>query len=71
MFFFNVYKFEQSTFSANSEDPDQTSLYVMSNLDLLCLYLSHKKDTRLLRVKSFVICHWYTGSGVVLDCIGS
>ena len=34
----------------NIEDPDQTTHYVVSDLDLHCLPMSHKKDARLLCV---------------------
>ena len=37
---------------ANSGDPDQTSLYVASDLGLYCLPMSHKKDARLIWVHS-------------------
>ena len=33
-----------------SEDPDQSPLSVASGLGMRCLSMSHKKDTRLIRV---------------------
>ena len=41
---------------ANSEDPDQTPHYAVSDLDLHCLPMSHKKDSRL-RIMDFVQVH--------------
>ena len=38
-------------FKANSEDPDQTPHYGVSDLDLHCLPMSHKKDARLKWVR--------------------
>ena len=43
-FFSNLY--------ANSEDPDQTPHYAVSDLGLHCLPLSHKKDIGLIWVKN-------------------
>ena len=37
---------------ANSEDPDQTSCFTMSDLGLHCLPMSHEKDAMLICVKS-------------------
>ena len=37
---------------ANSGDPDQTPHYVVSDLGLHCLPMSHKKDARLIWIKS-------------------
>ena len=37
---------------ANSGDPDDMSHSVASNLGLLCLAMSYKKETRILCVKA-------------------
>ena len=33
------------------KDPDKTPRFVASDLDLHCLFMSHKKDDRLIRVE--------------------
>ena len=40
---------------ANSGDPDQTPHFVVSDLGLHYLPMSHKKDARHIRVKSAII----------------
>ena len=45
---FSSSKFQLKILSANSEDPDQTPHYALSDLDLRCLPVSHKKDARLI-----------------------
>ena len=41
---------------SNSGDPDQTPLYVASDMGLRCLLMSHKKDARLIWVKQSRSC---------------
>ena len=38
---------------ANSEEPDQTSHHAVSDLELYCLPMSHKKGDRLIWAKAF------------------
>ena len=40
-------KFQLKILYTNSEDPDQAPHYAVSDLDLHCLHMSHKKDARL------------------------
>ena len=50
--FFILFKFELNILQENSADPDQTPLYVASDLGLYCLPMSHIKDARLIWVKN-------------------
>ena len=44
--------------SANREDSEQMQRSVVSDLDQHCLPMSHKKDSRLIWVKSFKRIHF-------------
>ena len=64
MVFFS-YLIEHSVITC--ENPDQTPLYAMPDLDLHCLHMYHKKDVKLIWVKEKVIwsvskcyCRFYT-----------
>ena len=51
-FFPFLFKFNRTFCKKNGGDPDQTQHSVVSDLGLHFLPMSHKKDTRLIWVKS-------------------
>ena len=52
-FIFSLSKFQLKILLANSEDPIQTLHYAVSDLNLHCLSMSHKKNARLIWVDMF------------------
>ena len=51
----------------NSGDPDQTSFSAVSDLDLHCLPMSHKKEARLIWVNPPVSFHIIDNK--VVNCV--
>ena len=42
----------------NSEDPDQTLHYAVSDQGLHCSHMSHKKDARLIWINGELCRYW-------------
>ena len=57
-FFSFLFKFKKKT-QANSREPDQTPHFEASDLVLHCLPMSHRKDARLIWVKTNIVSHPY------------
>ena len=51
LYFFQILLELFNILLANSEDPDQTPHYAVSDMGLHCLPMSHKKDARHIWVK--------------------
>ena len=59
------FKILKKLLQANRREPDQTPLFVASDLVLYCLPMSHKKDARLISVKNASLVISITSYGYI------